>query len=60
MSDLQLAPDTATQPNTAAVLTCDWEGSALKAESTFHQLSPYIGKLKSSICTFFDIFVVST
>ena len=32
-----------------AVLTCDWQGSALKAESTFHQLSPYIGKLKSSI-----------
>src|SRR5580658_2600374 len=30
-------------------LACDWEGSALKNESTFHQLSPYIGKLKSSI-----------
>src|SRR5713226_7196222 len=28
---------------------CDWTGSALKNESTFHQLSPYIGKLKSSI-----------
>jgi hypothetical protein len=26
-----------------------WSGSALRAESTFHQLSPYIGKLKSSI-----------
>jgi Putative RNA methylase family UPF0020 len=33
----------------AAVLACNWAGSALKAESTFHQLSPYIGKLKSSI-----------
>jgi adenine-specific DNA methylase len=33
----------------AAILTCNWEGSALKAESTLHQLSPYIGKLKSSI-----------
>ena len=32
-----------------AILTCNWEGSALKAESTLHQLSPYIGKLKSSI-----------
>jgi hypothetical protein len=30
-------------------LTCNWAGSALKAESTLHQLSPYIGKLKSSI-----------
>src|SRR5258707_6560692 len=32
-----------------AILTCNWSGSALKAESTLHQLSPYIGKLKSSI-----------
>ena len=32
-----------------AVLTCNWAGSALQAESTLHQLSPYIGKLKSSI-----------
>ncbi|MFN0105905.1 MAG: DNA adenine methylase [Bryobacteraceae bacterium] len=32
-----------------AHLTCNWTGSALKAESTLHQLSPYIGKLKSSI-----------
>ena len=32
-----------------AILACNWVGSALKAESTFHQLSPYIGKLKSSI-----------
>src|ERR1017187_2117048 len=30
-------------------LVCDWTGSALKKESTLHQLSPYIGKLKSSI-----------
>lgn len=34
---------------TPAILTCNWSGSALKAESTLHQLSPYIGKLKSSI-----------
>lgn len=27
----------------------DWAGSALTTESTLHQLSPYIGKLKSSI-----------
>lgn len=33
----------------AAILTSNWEGSALVAESTLHQLSPYIGKLKSSI-----------
>ena len=32
-----------------AILIRNWEGSALKAETTFHQLSPYIGKLKSSI-----------
>lgn len=32
-----------------AILTCNWAGSVLKAESTLHQLSPYIGKLKSSI-----------
>ena len=32
-----------------SILACNWEGSALKAESTLHQLSPYIGKLKSSI-----------
>jgi hypothetical protein len=31
------------------MLTPNWAGSALKAESTLHQLSPYIGKLKSSI-----------
>jgi hypothetical protein len=30
-------------------VVCDWTGSALKNESTLHQLSPYIGKLKSSI-----------
>src|SRR5689334_5214771 len=34
---------------TSAILATNWAGSALKAESTFHQLSPYIGKLKSSI-----------
>jgi DNA modification methylase len=26
-----------------------WKGSALQSESTFHQLSPYIGKTKSTI-----------
>ena len=41
------APDVQVSPS--AVLTCNWVGSALKAESTLHQLSPYIGKLKSSI-----------
>jgi D12 class N6 adenine-specific DNA methyltransferase len=30
-------------------VVCDWTGSAPKNESTLHQLSPYIGKLKSSI-----------
>ena len=33
----------------SAILTPNWSGSALRAESTLHQLSPYIGKLKSSI-----------
>jgi DNA methylase len=37
------------QPPLPAILAPNWAGSALKAESTFHQLSPYIGKLKSSI-----------
>jgi DNA methylase len=32
-----------------AILAANWSGSALKAENTLHQLSPYIGKLKSSI-----------
>ncbi len=27
----------------------DWQGSSLKNESTLHQLSPYIGKIKSSM-----------
>jgi hypothetical protein len=27
----------------------DWVGSAWQSESTFHQLSPYIGKTKSSM-----------
>jgi hypothetical protein len=34
-----------------AILAATWAGSALKAEGTFHQLSPYIGKLKSSIAS---------
>jgi len=33
------------------MLLCTWSGSALRAESTLHQLSPYIGKLKSSIAS---------
>lgn len=41
LADHQAAPP--------AILTCHWGGSASKSESTFHQLSPYIGKLKSSI-----------
>jgi methylase of polypeptide subunit release factors len=43
------APHTPHGEIPADLLTCNWAGSALKAESTFHQLSPYIGKLKSSI-----------
>lgn len=31
------------------VLPADWIGSAWQSESTFHQLSPYIGKTKSSM-----------
>jgi len=30
-------------------LLCGWVGSALRTETTFHQLSPYIGKVKSSM-----------
>ena len=43
------ASRTAQVPAAPEILTCNWSGSALKSESTFHQLSPYIGKLKSSI-----------
>lgn len=46
-------PTDMLRDNSSAVaqetLVCDWTGSALKKESTLHQLSPYIGKLKSSI-----------
>jgi hypothetical protein len=31
------------------MLSHDWSGPCLHTESTFHQLAPYIGKLKSSI-----------
>ncbi|HSY99201.1 MAG TPA: DNA adenine methylase [Terriglobales bacterium] len=30
-------------------LVCDWAGSVATSEATLHQLSPYIGKIKSSI-----------
>ncbi|HEX7155318.1 MAG TPA: DNA methyltransferase [Thermoanaerobaculia bacterium] len=30
-------------------ISCDWAGSAWQDESTFHQLAPYIGKVKSSM-----------
>lgn len=30
-------------------LVCNWAGSVIRSESTLHQLSPYIGKIKSSI-----------
>jgi hypothetical protein len=30
-------------------LVCNWAGSAVNTESTLHQLSPYIGKIKSSM-----------
>ncbi len=47
MSSSLTLPTVPAPPPT--ILTCNWSGSALKIESTFHQLSPYIGKLKSSI-----------
>lgn len=30
-------------------LVCEWMGSAVGSETTLHQLSPYIGKIKSSM-----------
>ncbi len=30
-------------------VTCDWAGSAVHQETTLHQLSPYIGKIKSTM-----------
>src|SRR6266481_920450 len=39
-----------TRPRIAKhTLAFDWSGSAQNSESTFHQLSPYIGKTKSSM-----------
>ena len=35
--------------NARRELVCDWAGSAIRSESTLHQLSPYIGKIKSSM-----------
>jgi hypothetical protein len=32
-------------------MLCNWSGSAARNESTLHQLSPYIGKIKSSMAT---------
>lgn len=48
---MELRPILSSIPAPPAMLLCNWSGSALKAESTFHQLSPYIGKLKSSIAS---------
>src|SRR5580693_2004629 len=31
------------------LVVCDWAGSVVQNESTLHQLSPYIGKVKSSM-----------
>ena len=42
-------PQSHSRPAAGENLICNWAGSALKTESTLHQLSPYIGKLKSSI-----------
>src|SRR5882672_12944202 len=36
-------------PVYSKTLVADWKGSALHKESTLHQLSPYIGKIKSSM-----------
>ena len=36
-------------PQSKLTIASNWRGSALKVESTLHQLAPYIGKLKSSI-----------
>jgi hypothetical protein len=33
------------------VVVCDWGGSVVSRESTLHQLSPYIGKVKSSMAS---------
>jgi hypothetical protein len=33
----------------ATGIVCNWQGSASRSESALHQISPYIGKLKSTI-----------
>jgi len=49
MNNAVSSTSSSATPPASPILTCDWAGSALLAESTLHQLSPYIGKLKSSI-----------
>jgi len=39
----------ASQDETKLQVLCNWHGSVTQTESTLHQLSPYIGKIKSSI-----------
>lgn len=41
--------DSCSNNKTDALLTVNWTGSALLQESTLHQISPYIGKMKSSM-----------
>src|SRR5438067_13116027 len=48
--DLQISAAVSGQLTTSrSRLNARWAGSAWQTESTFHQLSPYIGKTKSSM-----------
>ncbi|MGA6980203.1 MAG: DNA methyltransferase [Candidatus Sulfotelmatobacter sp.] len=48
MSTKTVRYNTQSSPNPRKVV-CDWAGSVATSEGTLHQLSPYIGKIKSSI-----------
>ncbi len=46
---MDVLPQAPRCPQVQRTQACNWSGSALKTESTLHQLSPYIGKIKSSM-----------
>lgn len=49
LSALSLASDSSRGTALLSPISAEWRGSARKHESGLHQLSPYIGKMKSSM-----------
>src|ERR1044071_6719373 len=53
----QPSPNNSLERQLPHNISGEWEGSVAYQESTLHQLSPYIGKMKSSMArTLIDIF----